>query len=171
MKNTTSATEEETEVVSSAPADDELLDEPEELREIDEEDEEAEEASGSGAVAGAFGLTSLALALASLTGTWLSNAYQTRDSLLISEKTTISTTAQEYPIFASEWHTQGLFGIIFSLAALLVGAGVLTAPSLLLSGRTPAWARATALSGLIVGAIGLVLGLLTWFGVLTAQIH
>src|SRR5947209_4530069 len=50
--------------------------------------------------------------------------------------------------------------------AELVGAGVLASPALLLSGKTPGWARATALGGLILGAIGLLLAILAWFNII-----
>lgn len=176
MKNTTSQTDaeveaEETETTNTAPeADAELFEEPDELRELDEEDEELEDDGGSGAIAGGFGIASLVLGLLSMTGTWLSNAYETRDELIYSQKTTISSTAQEYPVYASMWHTEALFGMIFALAALLIGAGVLASPSLLLSGRSPGWARGLALGGVIVGVVGLALGLLAWFGVLAGQV-
>lgn len=185
MKNTPSQTDEEVEAEEVEPeeaetgttaettasaADGELFEEPDELRELDEEEEDLEDEGSSGAIAGGFGIASLVLGLLSLTGTWLSSVYETRDELIISKNTTISSTAQEYPVYASMWHTQALFGMIFALAALLVGAGVLASPSLLLSGRSPGWARGLALGGVIVGVIGLVLGLLTWFGALAGQV-
>jgi hypothetical protein len=164
--------ETETEEVVSSPipaeAQPELSEEPEELLEIDD-DEDGEGAESSGFVAGGFGLTSLALAVVSLTGGWLANVYQQRRTLELT-KTQISSLKQEYDVYSSQWHTQGLFALIFGLAAMLIGAGVLTAPSLLLSGKSPAWARAAALGGLIVGFIGLLLGLLQWFDVLGSQI-
>jgi hypothetical protein len=158
------------EVVSSpAPAaQPELSEEPDELLEI-EDDEDGEGAESSGFVAGGFGLTSLAFAVISLTGGWLANVYQQRRTLELT-KTQISSLKQEYDVYSSQWHTQGLFALIFGLAALLIGAGVLAAPSLLLSGRSPGWARATALGGLIVGFVGLLLGALQWFDVIGGQI-
>lgn len=178
MKNTTSRTDDEVEAdetetpKKASEADAELFEEPDELSELDEEDEDDGdgEDGGSGAIAGGFGIASLTLGLLSMTGTWLSNAYETRDELIYSEKTSISSTAQEYPVYASMWHTQALFGMIFALASLLVGAVVLASPSLLLSGRSPGWARGLALGGVIVGAVGLILGLLGWFGVLASQV-
>lgn len=180
MKNTTSQTDEEvgaaeteTPPKSASEADAELFEEPDELRELDEEDEDGDddgEDGGSGVVAGGFGVASLVFGLVSLSGTWLATVYQTRDSLILSAKSNISSQAQEYPVYASMWHTQALFGMIFALAALLVGAGVLFSPSLLLSGRSPAWSRGMALGGVIVGVVGLLLGLLTWFGVLASQV-
>ncbi|HLK43232.1 MAG TPA: hypothetical protein VKV34_07805 [Thermoleophilia bacterium] len=170
MENTTTPEtgDTETEVVSSPAAQPELVEEHEELLEIEDDDEGGEE-TGSGLIAGAFGFTSLALALISLSGGWLANVYQQRRTLELT-KTQISSLKQEYDVYSSQWHTQGLFALIFGLAALLIGAGVLTAPSLLLSGKSPAWARAAALGGVFVGFIGLLLGLLMWFDVIGGQI-
>lgn len=169
MENTTTTNgdETETEIVSASVSEPELAEpeQPEELAEFDEEDE-AEEVNGSGFVSGAFGITSLVLALASLTGGWLGTVYGSRAEYIVELKTTQQSTQASLNAFHSNWHAQAALGGIFALAALLVGAGVLASPSLLLSGRTPAWARATALGGIILALIGLLLAILTWFNVL-----
>jgi hypothetical protein len=169
MENTTTPNgqETETEVVSAAVSEPELAEpeQPEELAEFDEDDED-EEAANSGFVSGAFGITSLVLAVASLTGGWLGTVYGARAEYVIELKTTQQSTQASLNAFHSSWHAQAALGGIFAIAALLVGAGVLASPSLLLSGRNPAWTRATALGGLIIGLIGLLLALLTWFNVL-----
>lgn len=171
MENTTTPNgdESETEIASSAVSEPELADpvQPEELQEVDEEDD-GEEAVGSGFVSGAFGLTSLVLAIASLSGSWLGAVYSARAQYDSELKAKSQSTQASLDAFHSGWHAQAALGGIFALAALLIGAGVLAAPSLLLSGRSPAWARASALGGIIVGLIGLLLAILTWYNVIAA---
>jgi hypothetical protein len=170
MENTTTpnGSETETETVSSpAVSEPELAEQPDELTEFDEDDE-TEEAVGSGFVSGAFGITSLVLALVSLGGGWLGTVYSARAEYLIELKTTTQSAQASLNAFHSSWHGQAAVAGIFAIAALLVGAGVIASPSLLLSGRTPTWVRATALGGIILGLIGLLLALLTWFNVLAA---
>jgi hypothetical protein len=174
MENTTTpdGAETETEIVSVAVSEPELAEpeQPEELREIDDEDD-AEDAAGSGVVSGAFGLTALALAVGSLVGGgWLGTVYGARAEYIAELKEKTQTTQASLDAFHSSWHAQALLGGIFALAALLFGAGVLTAPSLLLSGKSPAWTRAAALGAIIIAAIGLVLALLGWFDVLAPRL-
>lgn len=169
MDNTTPPNGEETEpeIVSAAVSEPELAepDQPEELHEFDEEDESGE-SGGSGLVAGAFGLASLALGIASLTGGWLGSVYGARAEYVAELKQKTQSTQASLDAFHSSWHAQAAIGGFFSIAALLFGAGALAAPGLLLSGRAPAWARAAALGGVIIGLIGLILALLGWFNVL-----
>jgi hypothetical protein len=176
MENTTTpdGEESETEIVSAAASEPELAQpvqpQPEELLELDDEDD-GEEVVGSGFVSGAFGLTALAFALASLTGGWLGAVYGARAEYVAELGAKAQSTQASLDAFHSSWHAQAAIGGIFALAALLVGAGVLTSPSLLLSGKTPSWARAAALGGIIVGAIGLLLAVLGWFNVLAPGLH
>ncbi|HEV2637822.1 MAG TPA: hypothetical protein VGX23_21895 [Actinocrinis sp.] len=142
---------------------------PEELQELDEDEEGDEESSGL--VAGAFGFTALALGFISLSGSWLGSVYNSRASAwdqVTAKAATSQTEANQIGLTAltSGWHAEAVIGGIFALAALLFGAGVLAAPSLLLSGRAPAWARAAGVGGLILGLLGLILAILTWYGVL-----
>jgi hypothetical protein len=172
MEHTTTQNgeESETEVVSAAASEPELAEshQPEELADFDETDEDAdgEGHSATGFVSGAFGLTSLGLALASLTGGWLGTVYAARAEYAVELKATSQNTQTSLNAFHSSWHAQAALGGIFALASLLIGAGVLASPALLLSGKTPAWARATALGGVILAVIGLLLAILTWFNVI-----
>jgi hypothetical protein len=169
MENTTTPNgeETETEIVSAAVSEPELAEpsQPEELLEIDDEDD-GEEPAGSGFVSGAFGLTSLVLAVASLSGGWLGAVYGARAEYIKELNAKTQSTQASLDAFHSSWHAQAALGGIFALASLLIGAGVLASPSLLLSGKTPAWARATALGGIIVALIALLLAILGWFNVL-----
>jgi hypothetical protein len=169
MENTTTpnGNETEPEVVSTAVSEPELA-QPEELAEFDEDDDGTDEPTGSGFVSGAFGITSLVLAVASLTGGWLGTVYGARSEYLVELNTKAQSAQASLNAFHSSWHGQAAIAGIFAIAALLVGAGVLASPSLLLSGRAPAWVRATALGGIILGLIGLLLAILTWFNVLAA---
>jgi hypothetical protein len=174
MENTTTpnGAETETETVSAAVSEPELAEseQPEELRELDDEDE-AEETASSGVVSGAFSLTALALAVGSLVGGgWLGTVYGARAEYIAELKEKTQTTQASLDAFHSSWHAQAALGGIFALAALLFGAGVLTSPSLLLSGKTPAWARAAALGAIIIAAIGLLLALLGWFDILAPRV-
>jgi hypothetical protein len=170
MENTTTQNgeESETEIVSAAVSEPEIAEpeQPEELAEFDDSDDDGEEPTGSGFVSGAFGLTSLVLAVVSLTGGWLGTVYGARAEYVAELNTKTQSTQASLDAFHSSWHGQAALGGIFAIAALLFGAGVLASPALLLSGKTPGWARATALGGLILGAIGLLLALLAWFNIL-----
>jgi hypothetical protein len=146
---------------------------PEELQELDEDEETEEESSGL--VAGAFGFTALALGFVALGGSWIGAVYNSRASAWsqVTAKTATTQTQEnqiELSALTSGWHAQAVLGGIFALAALLFGAGVLAAPSLLLSGKAPAWARAAALGGIVLGLLGLILALLTWYGVLAGNL-
>ena len=69
---------------------------------------------------------------------------------------------QDYVDFAhSGWHTQALWALVFAIGAVLFGAGSLLSPSMLLSGKSPAWAKAASVAALIVGVIGVVFAVLT----------
>jgi len=72
---------------------------------------------------------------------------------------------QQLDMYASGWHTQAWYALVFAAAAVLFGAGSLLSPSILLSGKTPGWAKAGATAAVIVGLVGVVLAVLTITGV------
>ena len=118
-----------------------------------------------------LGFTALALGFLSLSGSWLGSVYNSRaetSSQLFAKAATTQTQENQIGVnaLASGWHAQAVIGGIFGLAALLVGAGVLLAPNLLLSGKAPAWARAAGIAGIVLAVVGLILAVLTWYGVL-----
>lgn len=134
---------------------------PEELIEIDEADAE-EDVPGSGAVSGGFGFAGLALGLVSLTTNWTSGVISSRD--LDNSEVNLKTqmTNQDYVNFAhSGWHTQAMWALFFGIGAVLFGAGSLLSPSLLLSGKSPAWSKAASFAAVIVGLIGVAFAVLT----------
>jgi hypothetical protein len=134
---------------------------PEELIEIDETDAE-EDVPGSGAVSGGFGFAGIVLGLVSLTTNWTSGIITTRnlDNFEVNLKTQM-TNQQYVDVTHQGWHTQAQWALIFGIAALLFGAGSLLSPSLLLSGKSPAWAKAASFAAVIIGVIGVLLAVLT----------
>ena len=74
------------------------------------------------------------------------------------------TAQQELNLYASGWHTQGWWALVFAAAAVLFGAGALLLPRIR-SGVTPGWAKAAATGAIIVGLVGALLAVLTVVGV------
>jgi protein-S-isoprenylcysteine O-methyltransferase Ste14 len=74
------------------------------------------------------------------------------------------TAQQQLNMYANGWNTQGWWALAFALAAVLAGAGALLWPRILRSG-TPGWAKAAATGAIIVGAVGVLLAVLTIVGV------
>jgi hypothetical protein len=159
------------EPVAAAEADPRLEGVPEELLEIDD-DEDGEEETGSGFVSGGFALASVGLGLVALSGSWFATAYTSYKSyqFQLQHITTQATGPQQIANIVDGWRQSAVFGAIFSLAALLCGVGVLAAPSLLLSGKTPGWARGAALGGVILALVGLLLAILTYTHVLPGNL-
>jgi hypothetical protein len=168
---TVNETEIEIVPVSALEADPQLEVVPEELLDLDE-DEDGEEESGSGLVSGGFGLAAVGLAFLSLTGSWFGTTYTSFKSyqFQLAHVTTQATGPQQVASIVSGWRESAVFGGIFAIAALLSGAGVLAAPSLLLSGKTPGWARGAALAGVILAVLGLLLAILTYFHVVPGNL-
>jgi hypothetical protein len=143
---------------------------PEELIEIDDAEAE-EDVPGSGAVSGAFGFAGIILGLVSLTTNWTSGVVTTHqvDNFEVNLKTQM-TNQQYVDITHTGWHTQAQWALVFAVAAVLFGAGSLLSPSLLLSGKSPAWAKAASWAAVIVGLVGVLLAVLTLTDVFGAAI-
>jgi hypothetical protein len=138
-----------------------------ELTGIDDDDPAEDRAAGSGAVSGAFGFAGLALAVVSLTTNWTSGVVVSHGqySEEMSAPSSGLTVQQELNMYASAWHTQAWWALVFAAAAVLFGAGALLLPKIRRSGGTPGWARAAATGAVIVGLVGAVLAVLTIAGV------
>ena len=80
------------------------------------------------------------------------------------------TAQQDLLMYENGWHTQGYWALAFALGAVLFGAGAILSPSILLSGRTPGWAKAGATAAIIVGLVAALLAILTIVGVFGANI-
>ena len=146
-------------------AEDEIGDLPEELTEIDYDPAE-DSVKGTGAVSGGFGFAGLALAVVSLTTSWTAGVVVSRGqySQEMNAPSSGLTVQQELNMYASGWHTQAWWALVFAAAAVLFGAGALLLPRFLRSG-TPGWAKAAATGAVIVGLVGALLAVLTITGV------
>jgi hypothetical protein len=160
------AEESETEFVALGTPDEEAA-LPEELIEIDDDGSDEDEVPGSGAVSGGFGFAGLALAIVSLTTSWTGSVVVNHSQIdqEVHAPSTGLTAQQQLDMYANGWHTQAWYALVFAAAAVLFGAGSLLSPSILLSGKTPGWAKAGATAALIVGLVGVVLAVLTLTGV------
>jgi hypothetical protein len=164
-------TESETEIVSVGPANEEEAPLPAELIEIDDDGTDEGDVQGSGAVSGGFGFAGLALAIVSLTTNWTSGVVVSHSQYVEQVHETASPTAQvELSMYENGWHTQGWWALAFALAAVLLGSGAILSPSILLSGRTPGWAKAGATAAIIVGLVAALLAILTVVGVFGGNI-
>jgi hypothetical protein len=156
---------------------DEQADLPEELTEIDDLPEELDETDdddasggagvlGTGAVSGGFGFAGLALGIVSLTTNWTSGVVVSHGqySAEMNAPSSGMTAQQELNLYASAWHTQAWWALVFAAVAVLFGAGALLWPKIR-SGNTPGWAKAAATGAIIVGLVGALLAVLTVVGV------
>jgi hypothetical protein len=150
----------------------EIDDLEEDLIEIDDDDPGVDSARGTGAVSGGFGFAGLALAVVSLTTNWTSGVVASHGqySEEVNAPSSGLTVQQELNMYASAWHTQAWWALVFAAAAVVFGAGALLLPKFLLSGRTPGWAKAAATGAIIVGLVGVLLAVLTITGVFGAHL-
>jgi hypothetical protein len=74
------------------------------------------------------------------------------------------TAQQELNLYATAWHTQAWWALVFAAVAVLFGAGALLWPRIR-NGNTPGWAKAAATGAIIVGLVGALLAVLTVIGV------
>jgi hypothetical protein len=145
----------------------ESTDLPDDVTEIDDDDSVGGDVVGTGAVSGGFGLAGLALAIVSLTTNWTNGVVVSHSqySAEVHAPSSGLTAQQELNMYASAWQTQAWWAFVFAAVAVLFGAGVLLSPRILLSGKTPGWAKATATGAIIVGLVGVLLAVLTIVGV------
>ncbi|MFG2643513.1 hypothetical protein ACGFYP_21385 [Streptomyces sp. NPDC048370] len=157
-KTTEPAEEKAPEAVEPAEESDEVVDEVvDESDELDEEFAEddadlAASAAGDGIGAGAAAVVSAGLGLAALTGTWVGKVSSERETLIGQIKAQGGTAAQQInEIYADAWHATALVNGVFAFLALIVAVLVLIRP------QRPAWVRAVAVAGAVLGAIGMFL--------------
>ena len=146
----------------------EIADLPEELAETDDDDDSGGSGVlGTGAVSGGFGFAGLALGIVSLTTNWTSGVVVSHGqySAEMNAPSSGLTVQQELNMYASGWHTQGWWALVFAAAAVLFGAGALLLPRISRGGGTPGWAKAAGASAIIVGLVGALLAVLTVIGV------
>jgi hypothetical protein len=149
----------------------EIDDVPEDLTEIDDDDSGAHGVLSSGAVSGGFGFAGLALAVVSLTTNWTSGVVVSHGqySAEMNAPSSGMTAQQELNLYASAWHTQAWWALVFAAVAVLFGAGALLLPRVR-SGGIPGWAKAAATGAIIVGLVGALLAVLTIVGVFGAHL-
>jgi uncharacterized membrane protein len=151
----------------------EIDDLQEELTEIDDDNIDDDNSVGhavlgSGAVSGGFGFAGLALAVVSLTTNWTSGVEVShgQNTAEVNAPSSGLTVQQQLNLYASGWHTQGWWALVFAAVAVLFGAGALLSPRLLRSRGIPGWAKAAATGAIIVGLVGALLAVLTLVGVI-----
>ncbi|MFB6837255.1 hypothetical protein [Streptomyces sp. NPDC056361] len=119
--------------------------------------EPAAEADGTGA--GAAAVVSAALGAVALTGTWTGKVVSERETLIgqITTSQSGSPAQQISEIYGDAWHSTALVNGVFALLALIVALVVLTLP------RRTGWVRAVAVAGAVLGGLGLLLSIGTYF--------
>jgi hypothetical protein len=144
----------------------EIDDFPEDLTDVDDDASGARGVLSTGAVSGGFGFAGLALAVVSLTTNWTSGVVVSHGqySAEMNAPSSGMTAQQELNLYASAWHTQAWWALVFAAVAVLFGAGALLWPRIR-SGGTPGWAKAAATGAIIVGLVGALLAVLTVVGV------
>ncbi|MFD3615918.1 hypothetical protein ACFWWT_11855 [Streptomyces sp. NPDC058676] len=127
----------------------------------------AEGPTGVGQGAGA--VVSAALGVVSLTGGWISTVAAARETLIgqLGTSSTASVAMQVKEVYGDAWKTTALWGGLFALAALIVGAVVLARPAFGTPGKPQAvWIKSVAWGGVALGVIGLLLAVLKYTDVL-----
>ncbi|MER5712658.1 hypothetical protein [Streptomyces sp. NPDC002122] len=133
--------------------------------ELDDEDLDDEllaaAPAGSGAGVGGAAVVSAALGAVALTGTWTGKIVSERETLVGQISTSQSgTPAQQISeIYGDAWHATALVNGVFALLALVTAVLVLV----LVRPERPAWIRAVALAGAVLGGLGLLLSVGTYF--------
>lgn len=110
--------------------------------------------SGGAAVAGGA-VVSAGLGLASLTGTSLGDMFRAREELLGQIAAFTGGGGNQIDaLYTSPWHTVALVNGVFALLAAIIGAVLAFGPAR--KPGAPAWGRALALGGFVLGIIGIV---------------
>ncbi|MQA10569.1 MAG: hypothetical protein GEU98_18845 [Pseudonocardiaceae bacterium] len=112
--------------------------------------------SAGGFVGGAAAVISAGLGLSSLTGTSVGEMLRSREELIGQiEAGTGGGGDQIEAFYGAPWNATALVNGIFALIAVVIG-GVLLAVLIPRANSTP-WVKAVALSGVVLGVIGLLL--------------
>ncbi|MGW2305099.1 hypothetical protein [Streptomyces sp. NPDC001809] len=140
-----------------AAAEDDIA--PEDGDADDELSAETTAPASAGIGGAAAAVVSAALGAVALTGTWTGKVVSERETLLGQIKTSGSgtPTQQISEIYGDAWHSTALVNGVFALIALLVAVLVLVLP-----GR-PAWVRSVAVAGAVLGGLGILLSVGTYF--------
>ncbi|MFJ2785721.1 MULTISPECIES: hypothetical protein [unclassified Streptomyces] len=125
----------------------------EDLDEDSEEGEDTPAPASSGIAGAAAAVVSAALGVVALTGGWGARIVAERETLVGQISTSGSgTPAQQISeIYGDAWHSTALVNGVFAFVALFVAVLVLILPA------RPAWVRAVAVAGAVLGAIGVII--------------
>lgn len=139
---------------------------------LDEEPEPVTAQGPTGVGQGAAAVVSAVLGLVSLTGGWIGNVAAQKESLLSqmensSQNSSVATLLKEG--YGDVWNVSALYGGMFALTALIVGALVLIRPAFG-EPRAPqaAWIKSVSWAGVALGVIGLLLAVLKYTDVLVS---
>ncbi|MDV5148530.1 hypothetical protein R1T08_31290 [Streptomyces sp. SBC-4] len=120
----------------------------------------AAEATSSGVGAGGAAVVSAALGAVALTGTWTGKVISERETLVGQINSQSAAPAQQISeIYGDAWHSTALVNGVFALIALVTAVLVLA----LARPDRPVWVRAVALGGAVLGGLGLLLSVGTYF--------
>jgi hypothetical protein len=118
----------------------------------------------SAIITGAASVAGAALALSSLTGTWLSNVVSQRQGLIGQIKTSSGTAKEQIAAgYGTPWHAIALVNGIFAIVALIVCGGVLLLPASRARAARGHWSQALAWGGVVLAVIGLLIAGAMWF--------
>jgi hypothetical protein len=134
-----------------------------------EPEEEGTVAGPTGVGQGAGAVVSAALGVVSLTGSWVGTVAAARETLIGQLRTAQSAGVAEQidAVYGNAWQTSALWGGLFALLALIVGAAVLARPGFGAPGRPQAgWIKSVAWGGVALGGVGLLLAVLKYTGIL-----
>ncbi|MEU3428801.1 hypothetical protein [Streptomyces gardneri] len=140
------------------PADDASDDDSLEDDSLDDDELAAETSTGVGA--GGAAVVSAALGAVALTGTWTGKVVSERETLMGQISSQSAPPAQQISeIYGDAWHSTALVNGVFALLALVTAVLVLV----LARPDRPVWVRAVALGGAVLGGLGLLLSVGTYF--------
>lgn len=123
-----------------------------------DEDHADEEARSGGVGAAASAVVAAGLGLVALSGSWGSRVLAERQTLIgqIQGDKSAPPADQISSLYGDAWQLTALANGVLSTLALLVAVFVLARPAFGAPGRTlPAWVRAVAWAGVVLGGIGI----------------
>ncbi|MER7760920.1 hypothetical protein [Streptomyces sp. NPDC097619] len=136
------------------------------LAALDEMDSRPPSGVGSAVLA----LSGAGLAVAALTGTWVSRVLSERQTLIgqIDSADATTSAAKISALYGDAWHVTALTNGAFAAVALLLGLFVLVRPAFGAPGRIlPVWVRAAAGSAVVLSLLGLLVAVLMYTDVFT----
>ncbi|MFE7583309.1 hypothetical protein ACFU5Y_17380 [Streptomyces gardneri] len=123
-------------------------------------DDELAAETSTGVGAGGAAVVSAALGAVALTGTWTGKVVSERETLMGQISSQSAPPAQQISeIYGDAWHSTALVNGVFALLALVTAVLVLV----LARPDRPVWVRAVALGGAVLGGLGLLLSVGTYF--------